>query len=638
MHWIRAALYANPSVNGNGQPTQDIATKAIILQPNTIIDANSVGTYLAQIGTGSISGTVQGLQTIDYQYHIRGYLKSVNDGQLNNNQNDFFGHKLEFEDDGTYFDGNIRKEIWKSQRNTGSIRSYTYNYDAAQRLLNATYGGGQFSGENFGFSVSGYDKNGNILSLTRTGATALNNGTPTQFGTIDQMSYLYEGNRLTGISDAVNGNVDVGDFRDNGNSSDYTYWPDGSLKSDGNRGINQINWDSFLNKPSEINYADGRWIRFYYDGSGKKLQESTSTGDQTDYTNGAIYKNGQLYQISQPEGRIVPNGSGGLKHQFDYKDHLGNLRLVFEGEGTATNGVYPAPVIVQENAYYPFGLAHTGTDYQQNSPNNYQYNGKEKLNAFGLNYSDYGFRNVDLLTARFISVDPLADKFPELTTFQYASNNPILNIDLDGLEGINSLIYNNAVENGKLSRQERQNRDINVVKSVLSLTDANDATVLATTLTRGADAINLDGSPATTSDKFFAAAGSLIPAVSGSAIKKGLNAIGDKIDDIVEIFIDSQKHPASAKHLDEAISAGKSNEGVIDRAGASNRRKENLRGKETEKGKDRDEAPPAVIDTGEKASVKSIPSSDNRGAGGSIGRQMSMLPDGQKVRIVTKND
>lgn len=52
---------------------------------------------------------------------------------------------------------------------------------------------------------------------------------------------------------------------------------------------------------------------------------------------------------------------------------------------------------------------------------------------------------------------------------------------------------------------------------------------------------------------------------------------------------------------------------------------------------DRDEAPPAVIDTGEKASVKLISSGDNRGAGASIGQQLRKVKDGEKVKIVTRN-
>ena len=50
-------IYRPPSPGAN---TLDIATKAIILQPNTTIDANGIGTYLAQIRVGSSSGTVQG--------------------------------------------------------------------------------------------------------------------------------------------------------------------------------------------------------------------------------------------------------------------------------------------------------------------------------------------------------------------------------------------------------------------------------------------------------------------------------------------------------------------------------------------------------------------------------------------------
>ena len=39
-------------------------------------------------------------------------------------------------------------------------------------------------------------------------------------------------------------------------------------------------------------------------------------------------------------------------------------------------------------------------------------------------------------TQWFVSVDPLQFDYPELTPFQYASNNPVTMIDLDGLEGV----------------------------------------------------------------------------------------------------------------------------------------------------------------------------------------------------------
>lgn len=85
--------------------------------------------------------------------------------------------------------------------------------------------------------------------------------------------------------------------------------------------------------------------------------------------------------------------------------------------------------------YYPFGMRMPnrgagGVSYR------YGFNGKETENDVkGIgNEQDYGMRIYDPRLGRFLSVDPLATKFPELTPFQFASNTPIRAIDLDGLE------------------------------------------------------------------------------------------------------------------------------------------------------------------------------------------------------------
>jgi len=57
----------------------------------------------------------------------------------------------------------------------------------------------------------------------------------------------------------------------------------------------------------------------------------------------------------------------------------------------------------------------------------------------GLYY--YGMRYYAPWIARFISVDPLQFKYPELTSFQYASNRPISGVDLDGAEFYNVIEY-----------------------------------------------------------------------------------------------------------------------------------------------------------------------------------------------------
>lgn len=50
------------------------------------------------------------------------------------------------------------------------------------------------------------------------------------------------------------------------------------------------------------------------------------------------------------------------------------------------------------------------------------------------NQQDYGKRFYDPRVGKFLSVDPITAKYPELTPYQFASNNPIFGIDQDGLE------------------------------------------------------------------------------------------------------------------------------------------------------------------------------------------------------------
>ncbi len=135
----------------------------------------------------------------------------------------------------------------------------------------------------------------------------------------------------------------------------------------------------------------------------------------------------------------------------------------------------------------------------------------------------------------------------------------------------------------------------------------------------------------TSSDRNFIA----VRDASSTAIKP---VILKNSDEPIPIYIDAEKHPESAGHAKEVEGKdGVIGSGTIDRKGASERRKENLKGKEKENGKDRDEYPPAVLKPDGKTSVKNISSPDNRGAGSSMGHQMRKLPDGTKVVIKVKD-
>jgi RHS repeat-associated protein len=97
--------------------------------------------------------------------------------------------------------------------------------------------------------------------------------------------------------------------------------------------------------------------------------------------------------------------------------------------------------IIEENHYYAYGLRIAGISSAKlpdpnegHIGNKNLYNDKELIDDADLGWYDYGFRNYDPQIGRFTQLDPLTDYYPFLTPYQYASCEPIANIDIDGLE------------------------------------------------------------------------------------------------------------------------------------------------------------------------------------------------------------
>jgi RHS repeat-associated protein len=355
-----------------------------------------------------------------YTHHIRGGLKGINLDASGNLMNSLFSYKIDYEN-GTngYFDGNISKQTWQSNIDNKE-RSYTHTYDGGSRLKSSTYSSTQV-GESYALNNVNYDDNGNILNLSRNGAT---NSNYTAFGNVDNMNYTYQSNsnKLLNIQDGTTTNTDLGDFRNGTNmDDDYDYWLDGSLKRDRNKKIASITYN-YLKLPEVITFDDNKTITTEYDSEGIKLKKIVSGGETTDYEEDEIYVNDVLYQTVHDEGRINSQG----EYEYNINDHLGNLRVSFRDSlGVA--------VPVQSIFYDPWGLSMKGMQISRNAVNfnKFQYNGKEMDLTSG--YIDFGARMYGAAEGRWFTIDPKSELMARWSPFCAFFDNPIRFIDVDGM-------------------------------------------------------------------------------------------------------------------------------------------------------------------------------------------------------------
>ncbi len=377
---------------------------------------------------GNIASSTNRLQIINYDYNIRGWLQKINEDNLTDN--DLFNFSLYYNNsigNGTdLFNGNISQTSWNTLSTDSSTKTYTYAYDALNRIIQGADNTG-----NYNLDWVSYDKNGNINSLKRKG----HNGTSVITGFMDNLTYNYDsGNQLQKVLDT--GDTTHG-FKDGVNvAKEYDYDANGNMIRDDNKGITAISYN-YLNLPTEI-IIGGQTISYVYDAIGGK-QRKIAHGVTTDYSGNYIYLNGDLQYIANHEGYAKPYfGNEGVEitsfnYVYQYADHLNNIRLSY----TDSNGdgiINTTTEIIEESNYYPFGLKQKGANNVTTSNGNslalnFKYQSQELNENSGYNSYEFILRHYNSDIGRWVTKDPVG-QYESL--YLAMGNNPINRVDPDG--------------------------------------------------------------------------------------------------------------------------------------------------------------------------------------------------------------
>ena len=282
--------------------------------------------------------------------------------------------------------GNVISQNYR--RDSGErFKQISYSYDNLYRLTEFNLDSGSKT-QSFV-----YDRNGNVTSLTTDGITS---------------GYSYPDSTTPNRLDRLNVGSTETDFAYNENGA--ATLADGSALTYDYRGM-------------VTGYGSGN--TYTRDSDGFRVKK-TGTGGTEYFLRGidgtvlAVYNSN-----GSPIARYIYAGrdrlaqvSGGVPRYY-IKDHLGSTRTLMASDGNLT-ATYD---------YWPYGeiLASSGTDIAR-----FKFTGHERDAESNLDFMQHRTHSSKWL--RFLQIDPLSSRYPELSPYTYTGSNPINRVDLYGLE------------------------------------------------------------------------------------------------------------------------------------------------------------------------------------------------------------
>ena len=292
-------------------------------------------------------------------------------------------------------------------------RTEGYAYDAAGRLAK--------SGRQGSFREYTYDSRGNILSETLPGSA-------------ESFDSEYDGDRLISLTASSAAQHDTVTF---------THDALGRMTFDGMTGQSMTYND--LDLIGNIVRNDTTLVNYSYLSDGTKLSALDGSGEGLVYRGPFVYRKSSggnagssltLESAAFGGGLMTPSGA-----MFYVTDYLGSVRAVVDGK---TGELYKAAKYTafgdEEQVMIPASVSTPPQPLATAILPDGQtlrdgYTGKEAQNEdFGTSYIDFGARQYSPALRRWMTPDPLSEKYYGTSPYAFCNNNPVRYVDVDGMD------------------------------------------------------------------------------------------------------------------------------------------------------------------------------------------------------------
>ena len=358
-----------------------------------------------------------------FSYNLQGWLTEMVAG--NGGSIDICDRSLHYYDNASAprYGGTI-SSLFASHYGASSYRT-DYGYDNLGRLVSevkktGTSGTIPFSEDHFS-----YDTNGNLTLATRRSGTEIEAKTE---------SYSRVGNRIDWLLIAD----------EDEDPDQFTYDMNGAVTYDGNAHCWITN--NVLGIVGEMLFEDGSFRGNRYLADGTKF----ACIDNDDYGTGLVYRGSMVYRsdwdedledyaehfesAAHPEGRFfaesfTPSGQPVLSSWHYVTDHLGSTVALVDMDMMAAEDEDAAS---ERNEFSAYGSRIGDPTLPRNPDNRYRFNGKEEVEDTPAPYIDYGARVYSPTIRQWLSPDPLADKYPDISPYAFCNNDPVNRVDPQG--------------------------------------------------------------------------------------------------------------------------------------------------------------------------------------------------------------